>query len=343
MITPSRITALVLLLSVLAGCASSPTVAQAPASTSTAAAGPRTETPPAAADRQIADPSRSGPKKRVAVIRFENVGRFAQRYGDWDVGGGLAAQLTTALIESGKFIVVERTAIGDVLREQEMGLEKVVSKETAAKAGQVLGAQLLVKGAVTEFEQDAEGGGLKLGVNVAPGVTLGGGGTAVNAQVGLDLRLIDTATGQVVRSVKSEGKATKRGIAASIDVRQVSLGGDAFNSTPLGQATRQAIERAVAAIYTHMERLPWTARVMEVVDGAVYINAGQEAALRTGDRFDVTSVVRELTDPDTGQIRAVIENKVGQFQIEKVEDKYSVGRMVTGEAPKRGDVVKYMK
>lgn len=294
----------------------------------------------------IAPPQLSGPKKRVAVVRFESTGKFAGRYGDWDVGGGLAAQLTTALAESGYFIVVERAALSDVLREQEMALEKVVSKESAAKVGQVLGAQLLVKGAVTEFEQDAEGGGMKLGVGGLPGgLSLGGGGNTVSAHVGIDLRLIDTSTSQVVRSVRAEGKGARRGVAASIDVKNVSLGGDAFKNTPLGLATREAIMKAVFMVQQTMERVPWTGRVMEFTDGQVYVNAGQDAAIKEGDTFAVSSVVRELTDPETGAVRGLIENRLGQIKIEKVEEKYSVGRLVEGAAgaPKRGDLVKVAK
>lgn len=307
------------------GCATTDTAAPSPAPVAMAAPAPPAPPP--------------GPKKRVAVIRFENIGKFAQQYGDWDVGGGLAAQLTTALIESGHFIVVERAALGDVLREQEMALEKVVSKETAAKVGQVLGAQLLVKGAVTEFEQQAGGGGLKIGIGL-PGVALGGGGNVVNAHVGMDLRLIDTSTGQVLRSVRAEGKAQKTGVAATIDVHNVSLGGDVFQNTPLGIATREAIQRAVLAIQSHMAQVPWTGRVMEVAEGQVYINAGQDANLKVGDTFAVTSVVRELTDPETGAVRGVIENRLGQVRVEKVEEKYSVGKMLDGNPPKRGDFIK---
>ena len=289
-----------------------------------------------------ARPAPPGPKKRVAVIRFENVGRFAQAYGTWDIGGGLAAQLTTALAESGYFVVVERAALGDVLREQEMGLEKVVSKETAAKAGQVLGAQLLVKGAVTEFEQAAEGGGVKLGVGL-PGIAIGGGGNTVSAQVGIDLRLIDTTTGQVVRSVKTEGKAAKQGVAASIDVRNVSLGGDAFKTTPLGQATREAIERAVVAIRKHMEVVPWTGRVMDAADGQVYINAGQDANIQVGDVFTVSRPTRELKDPETGLVRGIIESQVGRIRVEDVQDKFAVARPLDGAVPQRGDYLKHTK
>ena len=284
-------------------------------------------------------PVPQGPKKRVAVVRFESVGKFTQKYGDWDIGGGLAAQLTTALIDSGAFVVVERAALGDVLREQEMGLEKVVSKETAAKAGQVLGVQLLVKGAVTEFEQEAGGGGLKIGIGL-PGVGLGGGANVVNAHVGIDLRLVDTTTAQVMRSVRAEGKASKTGIAATIDVQNVSFGGDAFKTTPLGLATREAIQRAVAAIQDHMERVPWTGRVMEVAEGKVYINAGQDAGIKVGDTFFVSQVVRALTDPETGAVRGLIENRLGQVQVEAVEEKFAVGRMLDGTPPKRGDLIK---
>ncbi|MBI2156187.1 MAG: hypothetical protein HYU26_04650 [Candidatus Rokubacteria bacterium] len=326
-----------LLLPLAGGCAT----ADAPAGAQPAGLQPGVQVAQAPGAPAIVLPPREGPKKRLAVIKFENVGRFAQAYGDWDIGGGLAAQLTTALIDSGHFIVVERAALGDVLREQEMGLEKVVSKETAAKVGQVFGAQLLVKGAVTEFTQGAEGGGLKVGIGL-PGIgSLGGGGNTVSALVGIDLRLIDTSTGQVVRSVRAEGKAAKRGFAATIDVKNVSLGGDAFKETPLGQATREAITRAVAMIQAIMERVPWTGRVMEVAEGQIYINAGQDAAMKEGDTFAVTSVVRELTDPDTGAVRGVIENRVGQVRVEKVEEKFSIGKMMDGAAaPKRGDFVK---
>ena len=292
-----------------------------------------------AAIAQSAPPLPAGPKKRVAVIRFENVGKFAAQYGDWDVGGGLAAQLTTALVECGQFVVVERAALADILREQEMAMEKLVSKESAAKVGQILGAQLLVKGSVTEFEQEAAGGGLKLGIGL-PGIGLGGGANTVQAHVGIDLRLIDTSTGQVVRSVRSQGKASKTGVAVGIDVRNMSFGGDAFKNTPLGIATREAIERAVRAVQEHMDRVPWAGRVMDVVADKVYINAGRDANVKVGDVFQVTQVLRELIDPETGAVRGVIENRLGQVEVEAVEDNFAVGHMRGAALPKRGDLVK---
>jgi curli biogenesis system outer membrane secretion channel CsgG len=286
-----------------------------------------------------------GPKKRVAVIKFENVSRFAEQYGVWDVGGGLAAQLTTALVESGAFIVVERTALADVLREQEMALEKLVTKDTASRVGQLLGAQLLVKGAVTEFEQAAGGGGVRLGIGLpVPGLGLGGGASTVRAHVAIDLRLIDTSSGQVVRSVRAEGKASKSGVAVNIDYQNVTLGGDAFNATPLGMATRDCIQTAVASIRRHTAHVPWTGRVMDVTDGKIYINAGQDANVKVGDVFAITHVVRELIDPETGAVRGVVENRLGQARIAAVDENFSVAEMLDqAAAPARGDLVKQMR
>lgn len=281
----------------------------------------------------------SGPKKRIAVAKFDAAGNFVGVYGGWDIGGGLAAQLTTALVNSGRFIVVERAELASVLREQEMALQKIVSKETAAQVSRVLGAQLLVRGSVTEFEQKAGGGGLRLGIGTG---AFGGalGGQTVNGIVGIDLRLIDTTTTQVTQSHRAEGKVSQSGVSADINWKQVSLGGDAFEKTVLGQATRQAIEQAVAFIIQAMERVPWTGRVVEVTGDQVYINAGAGAGLKPGDLFAVTAVVKELTDPDSGAVLGIVEDKRGEIEVVSVQDKFSIARMRAPFMANRGDLVK---
>lgn len=85
-----------------------------------------------------ASAQQGSPKKRIAVAKFDTIGSFSAEYGTWDIGGGLAAQLTTALIDSGQFIVVERAERATVLREQEMAKQGVVSKETAPRSARCL-------------------------------------------------------------------------------------------------------------------------------------------------------------------------------------------------------------
>ena len=60
-------------------------------------------------------------KTRIAVSAFEN--KVKTPWGDpsWKIGEGLPEMLTTELMKTGRFTVVERQAIGDVVREQELG------------------------------------------------------------------------------------------------------------------------------------------------------------------------------------------------------------------------------
>jgi curli biogenesis system outer membrane secretion channel CsgG len=300
-------------------------------------------------------PPPNGPKKRIAVTRFDASGAIGGQFPGWNIGDGLAAQLTTALVNSGHFIVVERGELAGVLREQEMAAQKIISKETATQVGRVLGAQFLVRGSVTEFNQAAGGGGVRAGVGTGifgggpfGGGIFGGGGLGgslgiqtVHGVVAMDVRLIDTTTGQVLQSQRVEATTEQRGVSADINVNMVSFGGDEFDKTVLGQATRQAIDQAVAFIIRSMEPVPWTGRVVEVAGDQVYINAGSGAGLKPGDVFTVTAVVKELTDPDSGAVLTTVEDTRGEIEVVNVQEKFSIARMRAPFEAKRGDLVKF--
>jgi curli biogenesis system outer membrane secretion channel CsgG len=287
------------------------------------------------------DSASAGPKKRVAVAKFDAAGSFVSQYGAWDIGGGLAAQLTTALVESGRFIVVERAELASVLREQEMGLQKIAARETAAQAGRVTGAQVLVRGSVTEFDQKTAGDGFRIGLGRASR----GAGIGVQSSegiVGMDIRLIDTTTGQVLQSHRVQEKISASGVAADINIRQLTFGGDSFNKTELGQATRQAIEKAVALIVRSIEPVPWTGRVVDVSGSDVYVNAGAAENIRPGQRMKVSSIVRELTDPSSGELLGIEEQPLGMIEVTSVQPKFSVARMPEPFQAKRGDLVRFV-
>src|SRR3990167_7827111 len=107
---------------------------------------------------------KQGPKARVAVSQFGTTDRFASVYGGWNIGGGLAAQLVTALIDTGRVVVVERAILSKVLIEQELGQNRLSSSFTQTPSGQLLGVDYLIVGEVTEFEEQQMGGGAALSV-----------------------------------------------------------------------------------------------------------------------------------------------------------------------------------
>jgi len=284
-------------------------------------------------------------KKRVAVLKFGATGKFGAFEG-WDVGDGLAAQLTTALQQSGCFHVIDRLALASLLREQELALTGVVARESAARVGKLSGAQILIKGEITEFEPTTSGSGMTVGlgfIKVPLGIRLGG--ESQTSHVAMDVRLIDASTGQVLQSHRVEGKSSAAGLSLGLDNRWASIGGEHFTKTPLGQATREALVQSVGLISKSLMALPserapeW--RVVDVIDDQIFVNAGAATGLKIGERLRVVSLARELIDPETQAVLGAVEQSTGEVEIVAIKDRFSVAAIRGSFQPKRGDVVRY--
>jgi curli biogenesis system outer membrane secretion channel CsgG len=91
-----------------------------------------------------------GPKARIAVSQFKD--KTGKGWWTGAIGDGMADMLSTALFHANRFIVLERQQVSDVLREQDLGAAGRIKKGTEAAIGEIEGAELLITGAVTEFE-----------------------------------------------------------------------------------------------------------------------------------------------------------------------------------------------
>lgn len=285
---------------------------------------------------QFIYPPYDGLKKRVAVIRFENKVKTPIPDVSWNIGEGLGEMLTTELFKTGRFIMVERAALADVVKEQELGQTGLVRKETAAKVGELLGAQLLITGAVTEFEAQSSGG--------AGGIGYGGFALNLqvqNAHVGVDIRLVDASTGQVLKSFNADATAQSKGLGLMGDVKGVSFGSEAFTKTPLGQATREAIFKAVMFIVSEMEVVPWTGRVIQVNGKDVYVNAGSNINLTPGLVLAAYIKGEDLIDPATGLNLGSQDTRVGTVALREAQERFSIGNFSGQGALKRGDLVRF--
>jgi curli biogenesis system outer membrane secretion channel CsgG len=168
----------------------------------------------------------------------------------------MADMLATALFHSNRYIVLERQSLGDVLKEQDLATAGRIKKGTEAPVGEIEGAELLITGAVTEFEGAASGGGGGLG-------GLGGLGTAgrvfgaiaggiKNAHMAIDMRVIDTKTSRIVAATSVEGKATDFALGGALagagggGALGGALGG--WSKTPTEKALRLCLQEAVKFI-----------------------------------------------------------------------------------------------
>lgn len=189
----------------------------------------------------------NGPQARVAVARFED----KTGHGGWwngEIGDGMADQLATALFNSNRYIVLERENLDAVLTEQDLGVAGRIREDTAAAIGEIEGAELLVIGAVTEFEGQASGAdaGIGAGIGGAIGGLLGG---FRKAHMAVDLRVVDAQTSRILAATSVEGEATDVSVGGLVGgyfgTGALAGGINVWKNTPTEKALRIVIQEAV--------------------------------------------------------------------------------------------------
>jgi curli biogenesis system outer membrane secretion channel CsgG len=291
-------------------------------------------------DAALAELECPGLKPRVAIYGFFATGKLASFEG-YNVGDGLAAQLATSLTRTDCFVVLDRTGLSDILREQELGLAGVVNRDTAPGAGRLVGAEVIIKGTLTEFDPNKQGGGMTVGLALPKtpfGLRLGRNGS--KAHVGLDISVIDATTGQVKFSHRVTADSKTGGWTIGLDFEDASIGGDSFAKSPLGIASRNALGQAVLLIAGDLRgSVQRRFQIASSDAGEVYLNANQASGVKTGDLYKVSTVVRTLVDPATGLLLDTVERQVGEVRIVEVTERYARAELVTGTRIKRGDFV----
>ena len=116
--------------------------------------------------------------RTLAVLNFDNnTGRT-----DYDpMGRGLAAMLITDLSVSPELKLVERERMQDMLQEQDMSRSRLFDSTTAIKAGKLLGAEFIATGSLA----------------------------AVAPELRIDMRVIRTETGEIVKTARASGPEDK--------------------------------------------------------------------------------------------------------------------------------------
>jgi curli biogenesis system outer membrane secretion channel CsgG len=187
-------------------------------------------------------PDASGPlKATVAVGDFQVKAARANQY----IGDGLREMLLTALHNSGRFIVVERIDIQGVAAEQALSRSAMARPDMAIPGAQLDVADVMVSGAVTEFEGEASGSDFQMGMPSVPFSASHGGKTS---QMAIDIRVVDVRSGRLLmaRRVTGSADASKGGFGASPKVSGEALpfSFGAFRNTPMEKAIRDAVIQA---------------------------------------------------------------------------------------------------
>ena len=173
----------------------------------------------------------------MAVIEFKNRTSAAWWYGG--VGNDLADMLTNELSGLNKFKMVERAKLGAVLGEQDLALDGRVAPATAAKAGKLTGAQYLVTGTVSAYEESTKGTGGGIAVK---GVGLGG--SKGESYIAIDLRVVNSTNGEIVQTRTVEARSSSKSIGVSVSKGGVGGNFAKMEKTPAGKAIRACLIEA---------------------------------------------------------------------------------------------------
>lgn len=280
-------------------------------------------------------PLQAQAKIRIAIWDFEN---HAERsWWFWDqLGPAARDHIDTALSEnptcSDLFSVIEREKLDLVLKEQGLSTSGALDQQTAAKVGQLLGVQYLLTGAIDKFA-----------INTTKGGFGGIGGSYTKAEATINMRIIDTTTGERLVSVSADGDVKKGGGV----FKGASLSRDAewgIASEAVEKAALSVVEKFAGGDYvgklTAGGLMGGTeGKVIKVEGNRAWINMGAMSGVEVGDTYEIYSVGEELVDPDTGQVLGVDETKTGTGEIVEIQERFSI-MTFTGNASAKNVVRK---
>lgn len=184
----------------------------------------------------------TGPlKATVAVGDFQVKAARANQY----IGDGLREMLLTALHNSGRFIVVERIDIKGIAAEQALSRSAMARPDMAIPGAQMDVADVMVSGAVTEFEGEASGSDFQLGMPSVPFTASRGGKTS---HMAIDIRVVDVRSGRLLMARRITGAADSSkgsfGASPTVSGQLLPFSFGAFRNTPMEKAIRDAVIQA---------------------------------------------------------------------------------------------------
>ncbi len=170
----------------------------------------------------------------------------------YDMAAAIGEMMSTALVNTGKFIVLaSQEETKELAEEIDFAQSGYVEEGRGAEKGLMEGADLLITGAVTTFEPDAGGGGGMLG-GISKKAFGKVGVSSKKAKMAVEVKLIDIRTRRVLKAktVKAESKKWKTSMTGGGWVEDVALVGglSQYSNEPMEDAIRAMLAKSIEMI-----------------------------------------------------------------------------------------------
>jgi curli biogenesis system outer membrane secretion channel CsgG len=233
-----------------------------------------------------------GPKKKIAIAKFENATRFGKRR----LGENMTSVLTTELSKTKRFILLERADVDKIL--DQLALSQSGITEGSLEQIRLLDADFILTGQVTHYAVTTTGSS-----------NLFTQSKTQKAEVGADIRIIDVRTGEILLSESGKGTTEKE-----FD-KVLGMGEDGgYDESLEMDAFRIAVIELTKNIVQSIDQSPWICDVVKISDSRLYIDAGKMSNLSIGmvmQIFQKGEAVKNLS----GKVIGYEEKMVGSGTI----------------------------
>ncbi|BBO79721.1 hypothetical protein DSCO28_02870 [Desulfosarcina ovata subsp. sediminis] len=233
-----------------------------------------------------------GLKRKVAIARFTNETKYGQSFfidGNNDRIGKQAVDiLSSKLVETDKFILIERADLDKINKELRMENYEPLKNM----------ADFLIVGSVSEFGRKDQG---EVGIF-----------SRTKRQIAFAkvyVRLIDVRSGQILYSEEGDGEAfSEAGTVFGVGERA------GYDSSLNDKALEAAITNLASNIIENLLDRPWRSYILGYEDGSLIIAGGKLQNIEIGDFFKVIKEGKKVKNPQTNMMITLPGKEVGTIK-----------------------------
>lgn len=269
---------------------------------------------------------KTGLKRKVAIARFTNETRYGQSFflneSDDRIGKQAVDILSSKLMETEKFILLERADLDKIQKELNMGNATPLKNM----------ADYLIVGSVTEFGRKDQS---EVGIFSRT--------KKQTAHAKVHIRLIDVYTGQIIYSEEGEGEAfSEAGTVFGVGQKA------GYDSSLNDKALESAITNLSSNIIENLLEKEWRAYILGYEEGLFIISGGKSQNISTGDSFDVIEEGKMINNPQTNMMITLPGKMVGEISViqsvgDSIENEVSLCKIESGNFEKYINMKDYSK
>lgn len=229
-------------------------------------------------------------KRKVAIGRFTNEtqyakGLFYDREND-PIRKQALDILSAKLAKSGKFILLERDGLEELVAEAGADMQKI-------------GADYIILGSITQFGRKVEGESHVFSQSKTQTV-----------EAGVSIRLVEVSSGLIIYSDEAKG------YAETSSKQVLGVGGSAgFDATLSDKAITAALSQLVENIINKCMDKPWRGYLLSIEDGQYVISGGASQGIEVGSSFGLYKKGKSVTNPQTGIKIELPGTKIGTLVV----------------------------